>query len=156
AYGAAVALFGLVQGISGTTKLYWIRAPRLGGWIYGPYVNHNHYAGLMEMLTPIPLVLALGRQVRGPAKTLAAAAAALMACTIFLSGSRGGMAAFLAQMVVVAAVMLRKEKHGRTMVAMAAFLATVAGLLLWLGGGDLVKRVTSIDTETRSELSGGT
>ena len=31
----------------------------MGGWIYGPYVNHNHYAGLMEMLVPIPLVLSL-------------------------------------------------------------------------------------------------
>jgi len=37
-------------------QLYWMRQPRSGGWIYGPYVNHNHYAGLMEMLVPIPLI----------------------------------------------------------------------------------------------------
>ena len=51
-------------------KLYWIRTPRFGGWIYGPYVNHNHYAGLMEMLAPIPLIFALTRRARGPRKAL--------------------------------------------------------------------------------------
>jgi O-antigen ligase len=155
-YGALLALFALVQGISGTTELYWMRTPRLGGWIYGPYVNHNHYAGLMEMLVPIPLVLALSHQVRGSSKTLAAAAAALMASTIFLSGSRGGMAAFLVEMLMISVIMVRREKHARTLVAIAVFLAIVAGLLLWLGGSDLVKRITSIHAETRSELSGGT
>ena len=59
--------FALIQGISSNGKLYWIRQPRMGGWIYGPYVNHNHYAGLMEMLVPIPLVLALTRSGHQPA-----------------------------------------------------------------------------------------
>ncbi len=61
AFGLGVAIFALLQGLSGTTKLYWIRTPRLGGWIYGPYVNHNHYAGLMEMLLPVPLIMCLTR-----------------------------------------------------------------------------------------------
>ncbi|HKS73369.1 MAG TPA: O-antigen ligase family protein [Terriglobales bacterium] len=155
-YGAALALFALVQALSGTTKLYWIRAPRQGGWIYGPYVNHNHYAGLMEMLAPIPLALALGRQVRGPAKTFAALAAALMAATIFLSGSRGGMIAFVVELFVIAVMMVRKEKRARTLITVAAFVGLLGGLLLWLGGGELAKRVTSIHSEAESELTGGT
>jgi len=94
-YGFLLAAFALVQGLSSTTRLYWLRTPRFGGWIYGPYVNHNHYAGLMEMLVPIPLVFSLTRGARGSRKTMAGIAAALMAGTIFLSGSRGGMVAFL-------------------------------------------------------------
>ena len=66
-YGFAVAMFALIQSMSSNNKLYWLRMPRSGGWIYGPYVNHNHYAGLMEMLAPIPLVFALTRNARGPA-----------------------------------------------------------------------------------------
>ena len=62
-YGAAIAVFALLQGISPNGKLYWMRQPRMGGWIYGPYVNHNHYAGLMELLIPIPLVVSLTRLV---------------------------------------------------------------------------------------------
>ena len=58
-YGCLVAGFALLQGVAPNGKLYWMRQPRLGGWIYGPYVNHNHYAGLMELLAPIPLVISL-------------------------------------------------------------------------------------------------
>src|SRR5205807_10202736 len=92
-YGSVLAAFALVQGISSNGRLYWMRQPRMGGWIYGPYVNHNHYAGLMELLVPIPLVFSLTHGARGRRKLLATVAAAVMASTIFLSGSRGGMAA---------------------------------------------------------------
>jgi len=60
-YGFAIAAFALLQGIAPNGKLYWLRQPSMGGWIYGPYVNHNHYAGLMELLVPVPLVLSLTR-----------------------------------------------------------------------------------------------
>ncbi len=58
AYGAVVAAFAVLQGLAPNGKLYWVWALQQGGSIYGPYVNRNHYAGLMEMLTPFPLVLA--------------------------------------------------------------------------------------------------
>jgi len=32
-YGAALAAFSLIQGISSNGRLYWIRQPRMGGWI---------------------------------------------------------------------------------------------------------------------------
>jgi hypothetical protein len=37
-YGAALAGFSLIQGIASNGKLYWIRQPRMGGWVYGPYL----------------------------------------------------------------------------------------------------------------------
>lgn len=39
--------------------------------------------------------------------------------------------------------------------AMGIFLVITAGLLAWLGGGELTKRMASINTEARRELSGG-
>ncbi|MBZ5705053.1 MAG: O-antigen ligase family protein [Acidobacteriia bacterium] len=155
-YGFAMAMFAVIQGISSKDKLYWVRTPAHGGWIYGPYVNHDHYAGLMEMLVPIPLVFALTRYARGPRKTMAAVAAAVMASSIFLSGSRGGMAAFAVQIAVLAAFTIRRQKSGRTALAAGIFLVIVVGLLAWLGGGELARRMASIHTEARAELSGGT
>ena len=52
AYGFALASFALIQGIDSNGKLYWLRTPRDGGWIYGPYVNHNHYAGPWRCSSP--------------------------------------------------------------------------------------------------------
>jgi O-antigen ligase len=154
-YGAGVAMFALLQGISPNGKLYWVRQPRLGGWIYGPYVNHNHYAGLMEMLVPIPLVLSLTRLATTKERIAAGAAAALMASTIFLSSSRGGMLAFAAELVVLAVILVRQRQGVRAALGIGGFLAILLGLLVWLGGSQLHQRVTSIGTEGRSELSGG-
>ena len=154
-YGFGVAFFALMQGVDPNGKLYWMRTPRLGGWVYGPYVNHNHYAGLMEMLMPIPLVAALSSVVQGPRKRIAAIAAAVMAVTIFLSGSRGGMVAFAVQMAVLGTVLVRRRKSRTMALTMGAFLAVMFGLLAWLGGGQLSERLASIHTEAQTELAGG-
>jgi O-antigen ligase len=156
AYGALVASFAVLQGLSPNGKIYWIRTLQRGGFFYGPYVNHNHYAGLMEMLVPFPLVLAATRFTGGNRKIVVAGVAALMAGTIFLSGSRGGMVAFLAQLLVLAVLLLRKREAGwKQPLMLAAFLAMVIGFLVWLGSNELTQRLISIHSEAREEISGG-
>ena len=155
-YGFLLASLALLQSLSSTTKLYWLRTPRMGGWIFGPYVNHNHYAGLMEMLVPVPLVFSLTRGARGPRKIMAGMAAAFMACTIFLSGSRGGMLAFVVEMGVLAVVVVWGQKNRKPTLALATFLVIGVGLVLWLGGSELAKRLATIHSDTKTELSGGT
>lgn len=154
-YGAVVAAFALLQGIAPNGRLYWILPLEQGGNIYGPYVNHNHYAGLMEMLTPFPLVLAASHLTHRNRKFMLAGVAALMAGTIFLSGSRGGMIAFCIQIVVLG-FLLRPHRDGwRQPLAIAAFIAVMIGLLLWLGGSEFTQRLASIQTEATEEISGG-
>ena len=154
-YGAAVAALALLQGVAPNGKLYWLREPHLGGWIYGPYVNHNHYAGLMELLVPIPLVLALTRLAEDRERIAAAIVAAVMVSTIFLSGSRGGMLAILVEMAVLAAVLFRHKRGLRTALGLGAFAIVLVSLLVWLGGKQLSARVSSISDESKTEISGG-
>jgi O-antigen ligase len=154
-YGIALAGFSLLQGLSPNGKLYWIRTAQLGGWIYGPYVNHNHYAGLMEMLTPIPLVFCLSRYARGHVRTVAAAGAALMAATIFFSGSRGGMLAFVVELILLGVVLLKLQRGPKFAAGFGAFAVLMLALLAWVGGIELTKRVSTIGSETKQEFTGG-
>src|SRR5262249_5504358 len=73
---------------------------------------------------------------------------------IFLSGSRGGMLAFIVQ-VVVLAVLLRNRGDWKQPVALGVFFAVIIGFLIWLGGNELTRRLVSIQAEGRQELSGG-
>ena len=152
-YGAALAGFALIQGISSNGKLYWIRQPRMGGWIYASYVNHNHYAGLMEMLVPIPLVLSLTHLASSKARTAAAATAAVMVGTIFLSGSRGGMLAIFAEVMILAVLLIKQKRGLRTAVGIGVFLVIVVSLLVWVGGGELSRRIGTVGTY-HSDISG--
>ncbi len=155
AYGAALAFFALLQGLSSNGRLFWLRQPRFGGWIYGPYVNHNHYAGLMEMLLPAALAVALSHYSSAAQKISASLAGMLMAITIFLSGSRGGMVAFAVQIVILSVVILRHKRNR------AAFLVAIIALLavaisVWMIDSSSVSRLASIAAETHGEISGGT
>jgi O-antigen ligase len=154
-YGFAIAAFALLQGISSNGKLYWFYPVSHGGWIYGPYVNHNHYAGLMELLVPIPLVMSLSRLAPEKERIAAGIAAAVMVVTIFLSGSRGGMLAIFVELTFFVIVLLRQRKSMRIAVGAGAFAIVLVSLLVWLGGKELTSRVSSISSETRTELSGG-
>lgn len=155
-YGIAIAVFALVQGIAPNGKLYWLRIPQLGGRIYGPYVNHNHYAGLMEMLTPIPLVIALSRLAHEKTRIACGIAAAIMVGTVFLSGSRGGMLAIFVELVVLGVIVLRQQRTVRIALGVVAFAVVLVSLLAWLGGKELTTQVSSISKEARGEISGGT
>lgn len=154
-YGCLIAAFALLQGVSPNGKLYWVRQPRLGGWIYGPYVNHNHYAGLMELLVPIPLVISLSHLAHEKTRIACGIAAAVMVGTIFLSGSRGGMLAIFVELAVLGMVLSRQKKSMRIAIAAGAFAVVLVSLLIWLGGRELKTRVASISTEARGEISGG-
>lgn len=155
-YGAVMASFAVLQGIAPNGKLYWIWASAQSGAIYGPYVNRNHYAGLMEMLTPFPLVLAATRFTEGNRRIFVTAIAALMAGSIFLSQSRGGMLAFCAQMIMLSVLLVRaRQGNWRKPLMLGAFLMLVIGFLVWLGGNELTRRLVSIHSEARAELGGG-
>src|ERR1700683_1932184 len=152
-YGAALAGFALIQGLSSNGKLYWIRQPRMGGWIYGPYVNHNHYAGLMERLIPIPLVLSLTKLASSKTRAAAAAVAAVMVGTIFLSGSRGGMLAIVAELAILAVLLIKQKQGLGTAIGVGVFLVVVVGLLTWVGGAELFRRtVGSTHAEITSDI----
>ncbi len=152
AFGTCVALFAVLQSLGSNGKIYWLRTPRFGGWIYGPYVNHNHYAGLMEMLAPIPLVFAFSKYANGRRRWMAAAAAAFMSATIFLSASRGGMAAYALQMALFFWFLFRERTRNGVALVLGAFLLVALASVAWIGGSEVTERISTVASNKQTEI----
>jgi len=140
-FGVLYAFFALAQELTPNGKIFWFYTPRFHGSIYGSYVNHDHYAGLMEMLVPLPLVVSMGHLFRGGKQALVASCAVLMASTIFLSGSRGGMIAFVLEIVLFAALTLTQRRNPRVAFGLVTVCVLALAFLVFLGKGHVLGRL---------------
>jgi len=129
--GVALALFGVYQKARFGNVLYG-RFQVPSGNPYGPFVNHNHFAGFVEACGLLSLGTALGTARRNPALgLLLGGASGLMGISLVLSHSRGGLIAAGVGVVVLAVLLRREEGRGRQWIAggalaVALFLAAFA------------------------------
>ncbi|HEX5731493.1 MAG TPA: O-antigen ligase family protein [Blastocatellia bacterium] len=167
-YGLAMALFALVQHISWNGKFYWLRPNTVSATPFGPFVNHNHFAGYMEMLIPVPIAMILTRAVRGEMRLLAGFAAVVMGIAAIASLSRGGMISLAAELVFITLICLRLARtnkasergaaRARTPFAASqvAAVVVIAAVILvgvfWIGADAVINRVTQgQSTATQTE-----
>ena len=145
AFGSAVALLAICQYLSSAPNIYWLRSPGTGGNFFGTYVNRDHYAGLMEMLMPFALVLSLSRLVHGGQRMLAGFAAIIMAGSIVLTLSRGGVISLAAQLLFLFWITSKVQKgslvRNRLLLGIGLTLAFLAfagsSSTMWSHLGDL-------------------
>ena len=143
-FGFLVSLFAILQHLTSNGKLYWIREVRSGGLPFGPYVNRNHFAGFAELVLPLALVaLVLGR-VRRERWPVVGLFAVLPIGALFLSASRGGIVSFGAELSVLALVMIERREMGKQLFAGGAVLLVALLLVSWLGVGQILKRLSSV------------
>jgi O-antigen ligase len=152
-FGTLYAFFALAQALTSEGKFFWVYTPRFNGSIYGSYVNHNHYAGLMEMLAPFPVVVSMGHLFTGGKRALIAFSAILMASTIFLSSSRGGMLAFIVEIVLFAALTLMQKRNPRVALGLIAICVLVLGFLIFLGKGEVLGRLGDLGPGIRLNMT---
>jgi O-antigen ligase len=140
-FGFIVALFALVQYLAYNGKIYWVWAALPNS--FGPYIDHSHYAGLMEMLTPIPLAMALTDDAKRHRQLLWMVAGTLMAATIFICGSRGGMIAFAVQIMFFAGLFVTR-RSSRTAWTLLAICLAIGTFVFWMDSGRVLKQLGSM------------
>jgi O-antigen ligase len=144
-YGFLLALFAIIQEFTSNGKIYWVVSPRNGGWIYGSYVNHANYAGLMEMLIPFALVFTLTNWTGRAGRVFFLFTAVIMSSTIFLALSLGGMIAFSAELAVLSWVLFRGSRSAYGEISIVALLCIALILwLVWLRPAGLMDRLASL------------
>jgi O-antigen ligase len=156
-YGLAMALFGLIQHFSWNGRFYWIRPTEVTN-PFGPFANHNHFAGYMELLIGLPIALVLTRAVKAEMRLLCGFAAAVMGIATALSLSRGGIISIGASLMFLLFMSVRFPKRHQSssrfrmpplvsqVAVVLVLIATIAVGLWWMGADPVIKRVTEGQT----------
>ena len=155
-FAAALSLFGIVQQLSGTRDIYWFR-PSPVETLFGPFVNKNHFAGLMELLLPMGIGFLVTGAVARDRKFLVLFAAVVIGLAVALSRSRGGAAALVAAivfLVVMALATSRRAQRSRSVsfaVARAVGAVALVGAIglgvVWLGSDAVVDSFASLPAD---------
>jgi O-antigen ligase/tetratricopeptide (TPR) repeat protein len=157
--GAGIALLGIFQMILWNGKLLWFRQLSHGGTPFGPYVNRNHFAGLMELLIPVCVgtllhVLPPVRNKHGlkgalsdffadgrtNSALLLSASAVVMITSLFLCLSRGGIIGLSLSMLLFGVMLFIRnstKKKGRTIVLLFLIILLSVG---WFGWKPVIAR----------------
>jgi O-antigen ligase len=141
--GFAVSLFGILQHFTFNGKLYWFRELRYGGIPFGPYVNRNHFAGLMELLIPPGVAILILQAERRDQLPLVALFTMLPIGALFLSASRGGIMSFLAEMGFLAILIILRRRERKGLLAAVVVITIAAIFVSWLGIGSALERFAS-------------
>jgi O-antigen ligase len=161
--GTVLALFGVIQKSTGTLKIYGFWSPIHHPYqIYGPFVNHNHFAGWMIMA----IALALGAACAGMANaasatrpnwrsrllwidsreghrfTVAALGILAMGVALVLTMSRSGITAFSVMVLIIAALLLRRRAGppSSRVLALSIVVAMALAVFAWTGVEPVIER----------------
>ncbi|MCX5686504.1 MAG: O-antigen ligase family protein [Candidatus Omnitrophica bacterium] len=163
--GFLVSALGIVQFLTKTDKIYWIRPVRSGSF-FGPFVNENHFACYISMAALVTLggivssvrkwkrippdmpfkymVLNVFENILNEKTLFKILAFAVMAASLFLSKSRSGMVFFLASMAFF--ILFAASGKNTKKIVWIALLGILASILLLdrIGVDTAVSRLGSV------------
>ncbi|HVB58407.1 MAG TPA: O-antigen ligase family protein [Candidatus Acidoferrales bacterium] len=142
-FAFGVAVFGIAQNFTSHYVLYWYRPLTNGGNPFGPYVNRNDFAGLMELLAPVGLSLVLFRGVRTEQMPFVGILTVVPIAALLLTGSRGGIVSFVFEVGVLGLIVYVARSKKSQMVPFAIVLLVALLAMGWLGANRVLDRFSS-------------
>jgi O-antigen ligase len=145
-YTFLLALFAIFQYFSSEGLIYW--AVKTPSYLpFGPYVNRNHYAGLMEMLIPLAVASVLPVVGKHLSAALLGFVILIPIASLLLTGSRGGFISLAAEVLLAAVLVFwfgpRQARPATALVGGAAVLAA-ALLFFWIAPRQIAERLATM------------
>ena len=138
-FGFGYAFYAILQHVLSPDRIYGIYKPV--STPFGSFVNRHDFAAIIEMAVSIPLGLVFAGAVRADKKLLYFVAIALMASSLLLSGSRGGLVAFIAEIILL--VILTSRTKGKKNFVLKTGLSALL-VIAAVGGAIFVGGDTSL------------
>jgi O-antigen ligase len=139
-FGFAYGFFAILQSVLSPDKIYGIYKPQTAT-PFGSFVNRHNFAAIMEMAMCLPLGLMFSGAVERDKRLLYAVATALMAASLLLSGSRGGLVAMVSGLVFL--VIITSRARGTRSLLLKAGLSLLL-IFAGIGGAVFVGGETSL------------
>jgi O-antigen ligase len=163
-FASVLSFLAILQHILSNDKIYWVRRIARGASPFGPYVNRNHYAGLMEMIFPLVLSLFLFYKPNIAYKSmrdkltqafnlkgtniylLLGFAAVLIATSVFLTLSRSGIVSLCLSLLFFGVMFLARgtdKKRGIVIIVICVLVVLSVG---WFGWEPVFERFEKVRT----------
>ena len=149
-YSFGLSLLGILQFFSSRGLIYWSVPANTS---FGPYVNRDHFAGLMEMLIPFVAGYLLASPRQSSWRPIAAISLALSVTATLLSGSRSGMIALVLEGAVLLIFLMRRSsapRRGGQAATIFAGLTVAILLFFWTDPGGISNRLAEVFQPQRS------
>jgi len=145
--GTGLSVFGLGQHFLGWPSSWCAN----DGFIASTYVNHNHFAGYLEMAIPLALGLLYAKGDPKRRLGLAVCAVVMIAAFIFAQ-SRGAWVSLTTATLLTTFYLSRKKVVGKYVFFVVGLLAILAFTLLYSGEDSLSARLGSM-TDAKGDAS---
>lgn len=139
-FGFAYAFFAIIQSFLSPTRIFGIYESASP---FGSFVNRHNFAAVAEMLIAMPLGLLMTGAVRRDKKLLYITSIVLVGIALLLSGSRGGLIAIIAAVLLQIVITTRSgAKRGHLIKISASIVLAVAIIVgaILIGGESSLSR----------------
>ena len=149
--GSALSLFGLLQYFGLLSRSWWY--PQ--NFLAATYVNHNHFAGYLELVIPVTLAMLMTARPRSPVlfRLSLITVSTIMIAAFILTESRGAWTSLGISLLVMLDVMFKREGRDKKRV-FTLVLLTVALIAIAYFGKDIIsERLETIADTEISDMS---
>ncbi len=146
--GTGLSAYGLLQyfGIFGHS--WWVPQRFLAA----TYVNHNHFAGYLELVIPAALAITLRRK----NKLFVMTALVIMSAAFILTQSRGAWISLAVSLAIMAIMIVRKGRGGVKAALILTLVILAAASLLYFTKDTVSSRISTVtDIKAGEDVSGG-
>jgi O-antigen ligase len=152
-FGFAYSFFAILQSVLSPQRIYGLYE---ASQPFGSFVNRHNFAAYAEMTMAIPLGLLFVGAIGKDKRLLYGTAVGLMGVALLLSQSRGGLVAFVAEIIFLALVAAGSRSRGTIALKLGlavVLLVAVIGGAIFVGGETSLTRVA--DTTTTQDVTTG-
>ncbi|MEJ7624437.1 MAG: O-antigen ligase family protein [Pyrinomonadaceae bacterium] len=145
-FGCVYAFYAILQSLLSPDAIYGLYKPQ-SARPFGSFVNRHDFAAIIEMTIAIPLGLMFVGAVDRDKRLIYVVAVGVMGTSLLLSGSRGGLVAVIAA-VILLVLMTSRAKGARNLVLKAglsaALLVAAIGGAVFVGGDTSLTRFSDL------------